>query len=81
LTIPLPAIAPLQNDRFIVLPIFSAPIALAALPPSNEGLATDRLASLLPLPPQPQPQPAAVIEADLLPHYDQAALSCLIVVF
>ena len=61
LTIPLPAIAPSQNDRFIVLPIFSAPIALAALSPSNEGLATDRLASLLPLP--SPPQPAAVIAA------------------
>ena len=79
LTIPLPVIAPSQSNRFIVLPIFSAPIALAALSPSNEGLTTNRLASSLPLP--PPPQPAAVIAADLLPHYDQAALGCLIVVF
>ena len=79
LTIPLPAIAPLQNDHFIVLPIFSAPIALATLSPSNEGLATDRLASSLPLP--PLPPPAAAIAADLPPHYVEAAPSCLIVVF
>jgi len=79
LTIPLPAIAPSQNDRFIILLIFSAPIALAVLSPSNEGLTTNRLASSLPLP--PLPPPAAVIAADFLPHYDQAALSCLIVVF
>ena len=79
LTIPLPAIAPSQGTRFIVLPIFSAPIALAAPSPSNEGLATDRLASSLPLP--PLPPPAAAIAADLPPHYDEAAPSCLIVMF
>ena len=79
LTITLPAIDPSQNNRFIVLSIFSAPIMLAALSPSNEGLATNRLALSLPLP--PPPQPAAVIAGDLLPHYDQAALSCLNVVF
>jgi hypothetical protein len=79
LTIPLPAIALSQNNRFIVLPIFSAPIALVALSPSNEGLTTNRLASLLPLP--PLPPPAAAIAADMLSHYEQAAPSCLIVVF
>jgi hypothetical protein len=80
LTISLPAIAPSQNDRFIVLPIGSAPIALAVLSPSNEGLAADRIASSLPLP--PLPPPAAAIGADLLPQYDQAAPGCrLIVVF
>jgi hypothetical protein len=79
--IPLPAIAPSQNDRFIILPILSAPIALAALSPSNEGLATDRLASSLPLPLPPLPPPAAAIAADLLPHYDHAAPSCLLFYF
>jgi hypothetical protein len=64
LTIPLTAIAPSQNNRFIVLPIGSAPIALAALLPSNEGLAANCIASLLPLP--PLPLPAAAIAADLL---------------
>jgi hypothetical protein len=76
LTIPLPAIAP----SCIILPIGSAPITLAALLPSNEGLAANRIASLLPLP--PLPPPAAAIAADLLPQYDQAAPGCcLIVVF
>jgi hypothetical protein len=80
LTIPLPAIAPSQNDRFIVLPIGSAPIALAALLPSNKGLAANRIALSLPLP--PLPPPAAAIAADLLLQYDQAAPGCcLIVVF
>jgi hypothetical protein len=80
LTIPFPAIDPSQNDRFIVLPIGSAPIALAALLPSNEGLAANRIALSLPLP--PLPPPAAAIAADLLPQYDQAAPGChLIVVF
>ncbi len=72
-------IAPSQNDHFIVLSIFSVPITLAALLLSNEGLTTDRLASLLPLP--PLPPPAAAIAADLPPHYDEAAPSCLIVMF
>jgi hypothetical protein len=80
LMMPLPAIAPSQNDRFIILPIGSAPIALAALSPSNEGLATNRIASLLPLP--PLLPPAAAIVANLLPQYDQAVPGCrLIVVF
>jgi len=62
----LPAIAPSQNNGFIVQPIFSAPIALAALSPSNEGIATNRPALSLPLP--PLPLPAAAIAADLLLH-------------